>query len=1775
MIPYLGDFLEDDTVYIGFNTFSSDDPSASVTITNLADADLKVHKDGAIAQLVTDGATIAIDYDGITGNHLATIDTSAHADYAVGSDYHVRMEGTTVDGATINAWIGCFSIENRSVTRAAVSDIKSALVVTDAVVDTIYSDTTHLHSDSIKVESSIDVVESRASQIISDTTHIHSDTIVIEAFGTPPTVAAIADGVWDELTTDHIAVNTFGQRLSVSETGTAAAATSTTLTLDAGSSELADFYNGCILVITAGTGAGQSRIIEDYAVTTNVATVATWVTTPSTDSVYYIVPFGTIPGTSAPTAAQVADAVWNELITGHDSAGMAGSQLWTNINAIASDSIKVESSIDVIESRASQIISDTTEIFSDTTAIEAFGTPPTVAAIADGVWDELITGHNSAGKAGSQLWTNIDAILTDTANIDANVTISQSEISQILSDTTVIEAFGAPPTAAVNADAVWNEAMADHVALGSFGEGISDIESNLVIIDTVVDAILVDTGTTLDNAISDVKSALVVVDTVVDTIASDLILAQTDLDTLTSDIVLIDQDTSDIKATLVTVASDAAAIEVDTGTTLSAQITTIASDIVLLDTAVVVARGAAEGVPTSTVIQTDLPEATDDHYNNMVFAMTSGNEAGEVRRISDYTGVTGTITLATALSGAPTATETFVIMGTAVAAAAGSLTAEAVADAVWDELITGHNSAGKAGSQLWTNINSIASDSIKVESSIDVIESKVSQIYSDTTHIHSDTIVIEGATAPTAAAIADAVWDELITGHNTAGKAGSQLWTNINSIASDSIKVESSIDVIESKVSAIYSDTTHIHSDTTAIEAFGTPPTVAAIADGVWDEAMAGHVALGSFGEGISDIESNLVIIDTVVDTILVDTGTTLDNAVSDVKSALVVVDGIVDAILVDTGTTLSAQVTTIASDLVLAQTDLDTLTSDTAAIEVDTGTTLSAQITTIASDIKLVESSVSQILSDTTVIEAAGGASAADIADAVWNETATGHVGAGAAGSQLWTDIDAILTDTGTTLSAQVTTIASDLVLAQADLDTIYSDTTKIHSDTTVLEAATAPTAAAIADAVWDEVVTGHNTAGKAGSQLWTNIDSIHSDTTKIHSDTTVIESQTTVIESKAIEIESDTTSIHSQTTVIESDSIKVESSVDVIESQVSKIYSDTTAINAAVGTLFDGTADSGSTTTLVDTELTQATDDHWVGNLIKFTSTTLDGQTARITGFVAATDTLTFEPALTVSVATHTYSIIPWQDGLLVAEKSALTKILSEVDVIQSDIALVDSQVTATDAVVDTIYSDTTHIHSDTTIATSALSDIESFLLLIDSAVTVIDDLLDTEIPALTSNMVHVKSDTAAIEADTNQIISDTSLIKSDLVVLTTNVAAVDSQVTATDSQLTVTDAVVDTIYSDTTIVVQVTSDIESNLVTVKSDVLTVDSQLTVTDTAVDAIQTAVDSQSTKIYSDTTVIEATGASLTVAQDSKLTEVHGDVNTIDAATTPGISDIKSALVVTDAVVDTIYSDTTIIASDLKLVESSVSKILSDTTAIESDLEIANSEQSQILSDTAAIHSQTTVIESKVVEIESDTTAIHSKVVEIESDTTAIHTQTTTIASDLVLAQADLDTVTSDLVVIDALLSPEISDILSKVLIIQSDTSDIKSKLVVIDSDLSKLASDLVIVDSGVNVIQSDVVKISSDISAVPFQKNAALLNFQFEMVDATDFQTPETGISVTATRSIDNAAFAACANSAAELSNGIYAINLDATDMNGDVITFRFTGTGCADRFITIHTSA
>jgi hypothetical protein len=108
----------------------------------------------------------------------------------------------------------------------------------------------------------------------------------------------------------------------------------------------------------------------------------------------------------------------------------------------------------------------------------------------------------------------------------------------------------------------------------------------------------------------------------------------------------------------------------------------------------------------------------------------------------------------------------------------------------------------------------------------------------------------------------------------------------------------------------------------------------------------------------------------------------------------------------------------------------------------------------------------------------------------------------------------------------------------------------------------------------------------------------------------------------------------------------------------------------------------------------------------------------------------------------------------------------------------------------------------------------------------------------------------------------------------------------------------------------------------------------------------------------------------------------------------------------------------------------------------------------------------------------------------------------------------------------------------------------------------------------GFVAIVAAVAAVQADSPNTP-TKNVAFSNLMFMMVDATDLNTPETGVTVTATISKDGGAFASCTNSVTEVSGGWYKINLTQTEMNCDSVALKFTGTGCAQRNIAFRTAA
>lgn len=347
---------------------------------------------------------------------------------------------------------------------------------------------------------------------------------------------AVADQVWDEAMSGHVTGGSFGARLQANHSGTMqAGSTGTTAVLASGASSSDDFYNNSLLLIVSGTGAGQSQYISDYTGSTRTATMnGTWVTTPDNTSVYAVLPGGTIPGASAPSAADNAAAVWNALTASYVAAGSFG-ELFKPIRrntaqAGTTSSITLDASAsattDFYKYAICYLLSGTgggqarqVTAYNGTSKVATVApdwtTAPgadsvfvilplgidaaTLANIADAVWDEARSGHATAGTFGERINANVDRIDSD-ATAAANAALALNGTGYgftgcVIPTVTTLtghtpqtgDAFarlGAPAGASVSADVA---------AIGVLATAI--LEDTGTTLDTAVAAILADTGT--------------------------------------------------------------------------------------------------------------------------------------------------------------------------------------------------------------------------------------------------------------------------------------------------------------------------------------------------------------------------------------------------------------------------------------------------------------------------------------------------------------------------------------------------------------------------------------------------------------------------------------------------------------------------------------------------------------------------------------------------------------------------------------------------------------------------------------------------------------------------------------------------------------------------------------------------------------------------------------------------------------------------------------------------------------------------------------------------------------------------------------------------------------------------------------------------------------------------------------------------------------------------------------------------------------------------------
>lgn len=379
-----------------------------------------------------------------------------------------------------------------------------------------------------------------------------------------------------------------------------------------------------------------------------------------------------------------------------------------------------------------------------------------------------------------------------------------------------------------------------------------------------------------------------------------------------------------------------------------------------------------------------------------------------------------------------------------------------IADAVWDEQLSGHIGAGSAGQalvRLDVDVSTRAAPGDQMDLVADAVDATslaasaaneiADQVWEETLGDHSGTA---GSTAEALAsaasgggvspgAIADAVWDEDMAAHNGAGTAG-EYQRNVDVDVSSRAAAGDAMTLVAGSVDANALDVT----------------AVAEIADGVWDEPLAGHTGAGSTGQA-----QNRLDVDVSSRTEPGDEMDLVDGAITGAKIAPTGAGAIADA----TWDEQLSEHTTVGT-MGFVQSYLDAAVSSRAA----PGDAMSLTVPERAAVTDAIwdEPLAGHLTPGTTgkaLQDAGATADPGAIADAVWDEAAVDHTGVGSMG-QLQNRLDATIS------SRAQTGDAMDLVANAVDATTL--DASAVGE---------------IADGVWDEPLIGHAIVGSTGEAL------------------------------------------------------------------------------------------------------------------------------------------------------------------------------------------------------------------------------------------------------------------------------------------------------------------------------------------------------------------------------------------------------------------------------------------------------------------------------------------------------------------------------------------------------------------------------------------------------------------------------------------------------------------------------------------------------------------
>lgn len=316
------------TLYVPFATYDSNDPTASVTLSGLAVTDIEIYKDGGTTQRASDNGytlldTDGIDFDAVTGIHGFSVnlaDNSTAGFYSAGSQYWIVVASVTVDAGTINFIAATFRIGYAdAVLNTTIASLSSqtsfTLTAGPAEDDALNGCVCCIHDVASAVQCGF--------------------AVILDYVGSTKTVTLAAGTTFTAAATDNISIFSPANTRWIGSTSQTARDIGASVLLSPGTGTgQVSLSSGAVTAGSVGSGGITSASFATGAITASAiaadaidaSELAAGAATEIGTAVWAAASRTLTANTNLndPTAAAIADAVWDEARAGHVSAGSFG-----------------------------------------------------------------------------------------------------------------------------------------------------------------------------------------------------------------------------------------------------------------------------------------------------------------------------------------------------------------------------------------------------------------------------------------------------------------------------------------------------------------------------------------------------------------------------------------------------------------------------------------------------------------------------------------------------------------------------------------------------------------------------------------------------------------------------------------------------------------------------------------------------------------------------------------------------------------------------------------------------------------------------------------------------------------------------------------------------------------------------------------------------------------------------------------------------------------------------------------------------------------------------------------------------------------------------------------------------------------------------------------------------------------------------------------------------------------------------------------------------------